>query len=276
VQQGSIATATWSTSGCGWVRMMASELDGQGYGTQYSSATSGSANLGPMVALGTHYYTLYAAASANGSFNNYQTVQSQSVEVSGSSPFYFPNPPRNVVEKGTVYLVWGDLRQAYTSAGAFLSFSFNKWADVVPATPNDLAQPIANGQPFIPPRDGSLINDHGTVYIIINGLRAGFSSESVFRGLGYSFGNVIAGDTSFMVTLAPINSANQRHPWGTIVNQDGTLYLLSDDDKIGIPSLSAFYSWGFKLEEVIPANSYDRSLQQTGILYPRDFNQFDI
>jgi len=50
---------------------------------------------------------------------------------------------------GTVWMVMPDgTRRAYTSAGAFLSYGFNSWGAVVPASAEDLALPQGS---FIPP-----------------------------------------------------------------------------------------------------------------------------
>jgi hypothetical protein len=139
----------------------------------------------------------------------------------------------NVVSNGTVYFInSSNQKQPYTSAGAFLSYGFNSWAGVQAASPEDLALPTGS---YVPPMDGSLINDQGTVYIMTNGSRAGFTSAAVFTGLGYSFSNVIPGDTSFMNTLSPISSTAMAHPAGTLVNQAGTVYLMTSSGKQGIP-----------------------------------------
>ena len=186
---------------------------------------------------------------------------------------------------GTVYLIQGGYRSPYTSAGAFLSYGFNYWASVMPATTGDMNLPLSNYTPsgstntvtyFIPPRNGSLINDRGTIYLITNGLRIGFASEQAFLGLGYSYATVQPGDTSFMVALAPINSNAMSHPDGTLVNDNGTIYIMKNNTKMGFPSLQVFFSWGFELNEVVPANSYDRGAPVSGLVNTRMANQLSI
>lgn len=164
----------------------------------------------------------------------------------------------NVVSNGTVYFIDnnGQLRP-YTSAGAFLSYGFNSWSNVVAASAEDMALPRGS---FVPPMDGSLINDHGTVYLMTNGQRAGFTSAANFLGLGYAWANVIPGDTSFLTSAPLINTTAMAHPAGTLVNDHGTVYLLTTTGKMGIPSLSVFNSWGYSFSKVAPANSYDSAL----------------
>src|SRR5579884_2362210 len=86
-----------------------------------------------------------------GSFASLTLVANAAVHAVGS----------NVLSNGTVYFINGSgQKQPYTSAGAFLSYGFNSWSNVVAASPEDLALPTG---PFVPPMDGSLINDNGTV-----------------------------------------------------------------------------------------------------------------
>lgn len=172
----------------------------------------------------------------------------------------------NVLSNGTVYEVGTDgLKHPYTSAGAFLSYGFNSWAGVVAASPEDLA--LQTGA-FIPPMDGSLINDMGTVYLITGGQREGFTSAANFLGLGYSFSTVLAGDTSFMTSGPVISSPDIAHPAGTLVNNAGTVELVTATGTQGIPSLAVFNSWGYSFSDVVPANSYDKALPMSAGIMP--------
>lgn len=186
---------------------------------------------------------------------------------------------------GTVYRIEGSGRYPYTSAGAFLSYGFNRWADVVPATSGDMALSLPQYTPsgssqltayYIPPRNGSLINDKGTIYLITNGQRIGFASSQAFLGLGYSFANAQQGDTSFMTSLAPINNFEMAHPDGTLINDHGTIYIMKNNYRAGFPSMEAFNSWGLKMNEVVPANNYDQAAQQAGVVTNRMANQMSI
>jgi len=183
---------------------------------------------------------------------------------------------------GTVYLIQNGFRSPYTSAGAFLSYGFNSWANVVTANSGDMALPITpyGGSStvtyFIPPRNGSLINDKGTIYIMTQGQRAGFVSSQVFLGLGYSFTNAQPGDTSFMGTLAPIDSTAMVHPDGTLVNDSGTIYIMKNGTRMGFPSMDVFTSWGFKIKEVVPANSYDKVAPLSGVVPTKLVSQLNL
>ena len=122
---------------------------------------------------------------------------------------------------------------------------------------------------FVYPMEGSLINDHGTVFVITSGKRAGFTTAAVFLGLGYKWSNVIVGDTSFITTLPPINSTAQAHLPGTLINDKGTVYLVVPEGKIGIPSIDVFTSWGYSFGKAVLANAFDHPILQVGVMSPR-------
>jgi hypothetical protein len=147
----------------------------------------------------------------------------------------------------------------YPNAAVFESYGFNSWASVVPASAADMALQQSGIMNYA---DGSLVDDHGTVYYIepSTECKAPFTSAQVFLGMGYSFSSVISGDTSFdTYTCTPI-SAVGPHPAGTLISQNGTIYYITISGKMGFPSLSVFDSWGFKFDNVVAANSYDASL----------------
>ena len=187
---------------------------------------------------------------------------------------------------GTVYRISSGARWPYTSAGAFLSYGYNHWVDVQDANAVDMSLPIptqfvtelgTSTPAYIPPRDGSLINDRGTIYIISNGFRQGFASAQVFLDLGYSFANVLPGDASFLTALAPLNSSQIAHPPGTVVNDRGTICVIISPFKNNdhttsrrcFATLSDMNSWGIQSRDIIKANSFDRQLSMNGTIDAR-------
>jgi hypothetical protein len=184
----------------------------------------------------------------------------------------------NVLESnGTVAMVGTDGQlHPYTSAGAFLSYGFNSFSSVTTATSQDLALPTGS---FIPPQDGSIIcsdrgADQGTCYFISGGQKFGFTSAAVFTGLGFSFANAKTGDVSWMTMSSTLlNSSTMQHLPGTLINQNGTVYLVGTNGLLGIPDLNTFNSWGYSFNNVVPANSADSSLTQTGVMALRQAGQ---
>lgn len=181
-----------------------------------------------------------------------------------------------VDQTGTVYkivLVNGNkVRRPYTSAGAFLSYSFNSWEKVIKANSEDLALPKGE---FIPPRDGTIFcsdrgTDKGTCYLISSGQKAGFTQESVFKAKGFTFRWALYGDASFLPSAPVIDNPNSPHRPGTLINIDGTVYLVTGTGLVGIPSMSALSSWGYWSDDVLPANNADRALAKAGTLPTRE------
>ncbi len=190
-----------------------------------------------------------------------------------------------VDNKGTVYLIMQfggpgaeNVKAPYASAQAFLSYKYNSWSRVQKANSADLALPDwagINGPEYAYTREGSLINDHGTIYLVSGSGRTGFTSEAVFKGLGYTYANVYNGDTSYMVTQSPVSSSNVKHPDGSLVNDNGTLYIINNDTKLGVPSMKVLESWGYWLSDVVPANNFDRALNAQ-VMEERKAQDFSI
>ena len=177
---------------------------------------------------------------------------------------------------GTVFMITLDgQRRPYTSAGAFLSYGFNTWASVVPANSDDLALPLGS---FIPPQNGKVFcsdrgGDKGTCYIIGTAGKIGIPSEAIFSGLGYSFSRALYGDVSFLAQTSVLQSSQTAHSSGTLVNNNGTVYLVGDGDMLAFPTASVFDSWGYDFLDVVMANDFDRALPLAGVAAVRQPGQ---
>jgi hypothetical protein len=148
----------------------------------------------------------------------------------------------------------------YTSAAVFLSYGFNSWPGVLTISNAEAALQISG---FMPYADGTLVNDNGTVYVISGNTKHGIPSANAFTALGYQWSSVISGSVSFMSDGGIVSSANAEHLPGTLVNFNGTIYYVGGYASVlpyGIPSMSVFNSWGFKLSNVVQANSFDINL----------------
>lgn len=286
VQPGQSTTISWTSSGCATVTIYKDPVAYSNYSStpidQQDALSLDNNGSFPTGALNQSTgYTIAGLANSN----QFVTQEIGVNVITPDSSVIAHANGTNIISNGTIYLIQGDQREPYTSAGDFLSYGFNSWSNVQQANAADLAMPIAmytqsgttqSRTYFVAPRNGSLINDNGTIYIITGGLRAGFSSAAIFLDLGYSFSNAISGDTSFLTTLAPINSASISHPDGTVINENGTLYIMQNGYRLGIPSMDVLTSWGLKIPEVVTANSYDIAAQQSGILETKMANQFEI
>lgn len=186
----------------------------------------------------------------------------------------------NVIDKtGTIYMISSDgTRRAYTSAGAFLSYGFNTFNNVKPATADDMA--LSEGK-FIPPQDGKIIcsdrgKDKNTCYLITGGRKAGFTSENVFLKLGFNFSRSSFGDVSWMESYSNIASGLEEHRPGVLVNDKGTIYLMGWQKRVGFPSMQVFSAWGFDTKDVVMANSADKALPVTGVVSFRNPGELSV
>lgn len=185
---------------------------------------------------------------------------------------------------GTVYLITTEngqlVKRPYTSAGAFLSYGFNSWENVINQQFLDNPLLLPTGS-FIPPRDGSIMcsdrgSDRGTCYLISEGKKLGFVSDTVFKNLGFNFAMAGDGDVSWMPDGAVLADGFDVHKPGTLINLNGTIYLVgTGSDKFGFPDMGTLKSWGYSLKDVVVGNSADRSYLQAslGVLVGRQPGQ---
>ncbi len=176
---------------------------------------------------------------------------------------------------GTIWFIDNNgMRSAFTSAGAFQSYGFLSFSQVVDANSDDLALPTG---PFIAPRDGSIFcatatkgtDVAGECSLMTGGMKAAFTSASVFSGLGFSFSRAKYGDSSFVAKTSNIGNTSDAHRPGVLVNNHGTVQLVGTSSLLGIPSIDVFNSWGYSFSDVVPANGADQVIPQSGVMVAR-------
>lgn len=193
--------------------------------------------------------------------------------ISGTSKAAVHTTGTNVSSNGTIYLITDDgQRRPYTSAGAFLSYGFNSWSKVSKASEEDLSLPIGS---FIPPRDGKIICsdrgiDKGTCYLMTNGKKAAFVSEKVFKDAGFTFTKALYGDVSFLDSDSDINDSADKHRPGVLINKSGTMYLVTSDGLLGVPSADVLKTWGYSSDDVVQASAGDSLLVQSSVISARE------
>jgi hypothetical protein len=164
------------------------------------------------------------------------------------------------INSGTSYLqfdfVFGSTADTNVSAFGTDILSSVSTASVHVSHPSDTASPVIAGVSTAY-ANGTLILDDGTIYVIENGFKRGFTSMEVFTGLGYKMSNVITADTSGIPAGPDITTIEIRHPVGTLVVHEGTVYMLGAMLRYPFPSQEVFLSWGYDFNDIVPANSYD-------------------
>ena len=109
-------------------------------------------------------------------------------------------------------------------------------------------------------KDGTLVLDHSTIYIIEFGKKRPFASLAVFTGLGFKLRNVIEADVSVLSAGEGLFTSDARHTRGVLVESNGTIYFLGADLRYAFPSAEVFFSWGHSFVQVVPANEHDLAL----------------
>ncbi|MGE5298275.1 MAG: putative Ig domain-containing protein, partial [Acidobacteriaceae bacterium] len=116
---------------------------------------------------------------------------------------------------------------------------------------------IWGGQTY---KNGTLISENGTIYIVYKNLKSGFANMWSFSGLGYRAENILnTGFTNLANSGYVINTMQIAHPWGSWIKSGSTVYFVHQDGLIPIPSFDVFLNNGGEDRLVVPANSYDFS-----------------
>jgi len=108
--------------------------------------------------------------------------------------------------------------------------------------------------------DGTIIKDGNAFYVVEYGKVRRFSSLDIFNDMGYSIENVKLLDTSTIPKGFEISTADQRHPRGSLVVFNKTVYFLGEQNRYAFTSEAIFESWEYSFSQVIPANTHDLAL----------------
>ena len=180
---------------------------------------------------------------------------------------------------GTVWFITSNMtKRPFTSWGAFQSYGFLSAAQIKDADASVTA--LSTGD-FIAPQDGRIFcatatkgsDVSGECSLITGGMKAAFTSSAVFSGQGYSFSRAFYGDSSFLTKTSNVDNASAQHRPGTLINNNGTIQLVVTGGLWGTPSMDVFNSWGWSFADVVPANSADLLLSQTGVISARQAGQ---
>jgi len=152
--------------------------------------------------------------------------------------------------KGTVYLLVDETLRGFTSAAVFkaLGYSFGSLPKIN-LSDYPVGPAIASASETHP--DGALVLDGKTVWWVSNGTRMGFESEAVFKTYNFSFKNVVKANASDLsLPQGPLVKFRD----GTLVNDGGAYYLISDGKKLQFVSVADLTSRGYKTGNAIKAS----------------------
>jgi len=93
--------------------------------------------------------------------------------------------------------------------------------------------------------NGELINENGTISIVYKGTKTPFANAPAFLGLGFKFSDVTAVSNSGLPLSGKIVvTADGGHPRGSWLLSGSTVYFLTPDGLIPIPSWAIFLNNG--------------------------------
>ncbi|MEO8065913.1 MAG: hypothetical protein ABI643_03640 [Candidatus Doudnabacteria bacterium] len=94
-----------------------------------------------------------------------------------------------------------------------------------------------------------------------NGVKQAFTSSQAFLGLGFKFKNMIKLDLTDYTTGQLITTSQAPHPEGSLILDKTTVYLVLGGKKLPFSSSEVFKSFNFSFAHLVPANSFDSTLQ---------------
>src|SRR5579872_3747103 len=197
----------------------------------------------------------------------------QNGQVLGAQIIAGAHPDGSLILSGsTIFLIKNGQRYGFRDPNEYKSYGYN-FSQAVVANSFDLSLPFDPGN-ILKAMPGTLVldaQDHRTVYMIgSNGTKRGFASAAVFKGLGYSFSNLLSINLSDYPAGAVINSATAEHPEGALVLDGKTVWWIINGTRQGFESEAVFNTYGFTFSRVVAANAADLNLPQGDLVKFRD------
>src|ERR1035441_6025622 len=241
---GQSSTLSWSLTGASTISITPA------VGTSSLNPLSGTATVTPT---STITYTLVASNAYGQSVTATTSVTVVEAGNAGSqlSPTIpqqpnEPTPPAAISaapayclvnHSGTFYLILNGIRRGIANPGLLHSYGYGFGDAVADAA---AYQSLPSGD-LLGPDDGALVKSPGnsTVYAISGGAKHGFTSASVFHGLGYSFSSVLtipAPQLNGLPDGSLIANAKARHLQGATVNDHGAIYYLGQSERAPLRS----------------------------------------
>lgn len=179
-------------------------------------------------------------------------------------------------DNGTIYQVSGGEKRGFASEEIFTSYGFN----FRHAMKGNLDLPVGAviNEPGQAHQAGTLVNDHGTVWLINSTGKIGIPSEVVLHSWGRNFAEVVTANASDMAR--PVEGVLQLRT-GSLVLDQGTVWAIRGNNKFSFTSAECFTNFGFSFAQVLngttqehtslgsicssaPASTYERTTVQTG------------
>lgn len=155
--------------------------------------------------------------------------------------------------------------QVSDSGGTSQNLNFNILVN--PASTSSTTTASGNGAYT----NGQLINENGTISIIYNGTKTPFANAAAFLGLGFKFSDVTAVSNSGLpLSNKIVVTADGGHPRGSWLLSGSTVYFLTPNGMIPVPSWAIFLSNGGQAGFLVKANSYDLNFPKLPLMVNSD------
>lgn len=110
-------------------------------------------------------------------------------------------------------------------------------------------------------KNGQLIKEGGTIYIVYRNMKSGFATFTAFIGFGFKLSNVIdVGNSGLANSGYIISTSNTSHPWGTWIKSGQTVYFMHETGLIPVPDWDTFINNGGQADFIVKANLRDFQL----------------
>ena len=160
----------------------------------------------------------------------------------------------------TVYMIGlNGTKRGFVSAQVFQGLGY-KFGSLPKINLTDYPSGDPIGSASLPHPDGALVLEGTTVWWVRNGARQGFESEAVFNTYGFSFSRIVKANAAD-VALAESSLVKFRD--GTLVNDNGAIFIISDGKKLLFSNTAALTTKGYKATNTINArlDSYEAGSQ---------------
>jgi hypothetical protein len=110
-------------------------------------------------------------------------------------------------------------------------------------------------------KNGQLIKEGGTIYIVYRNQKSGFANLPAFQGFGFKLSNVMDISNSGLSNSGfVITTSNASHPWGSWVKSGQTVYFVHESGLVPVPDWNTFLNNNGQAHLIVDANIKDFAL----------------
>lgn len=154
------------------------------------------------------------------------------------------------VDQGVIFQVSNGKKHGFTSAEVFLGQGF-KFDTVRTGDLSKLQAGPAINQSGAKHLDGTFLNSNGTIWTVDKGVAKAFPTESVFFSHGGNYSQVVPANQNDIYD----SLGEMRFRTGSLVNDNGAIWAVSNEKRYIFPSVSCFIGFGFNFSFAFSGNT---------------------